>query len=1106
MAPTRDFEVEVAARGPLGLDLEFSQTAHALVVVAVDPSKARDERTQRAIASARAGDVVLAVEGQSVRGDSLESAAGLLREALDAAKEVARLQFRRDDTAMHPLASRIEVSLQRSPYFEPLHVELIDESSWYDARRQVGGRRHMAREIVQLRGVAADRFPRRIGYEGFYYALAPNDQTGELEPRRLSAGVAATAKQAYDLADAACAARDADAADDALGRHLRVVVVSGTFVGLDQRDRCDLVVETLLDCLDAVAPGEELAMGGWVPDRVPRGLVAGPTVYQLPFHARLTRLGAAELCLDLRTPAQWNRRRFAPEPVEVRDDRRLLPGVFALPTAKLRQARSSRHIRDLLTARSATKTQRADPVRGHFFHSLPPEHRNYLVAAQRAADAALAKAGDEGARTRTPVLGQSVRSAENEGRHAARQAAARHAAGLRRDAESARRLQRIFRRRLLRRAFRRRNRRHLAATRIQRALRRIFGALFAYLSRRLLSLAATRLASRYRVVRAVRRIRERRRRFNAAAVNIERVARGWRARRYVRWVRDKWRTATELTKVARGFLASCEYAVELVAARFVRRERRSLARFWPAARLPRTARAAVRPLAATRLQAQARRASARTKFVAALAEWRDRTVVQPARLRIQSAWRGGLSRLVARRRRCRRRAATHVQSVARGFLARRWRRDVREAAARHRAARNVQRMVRGYLDRCVAALKRREARRHFARSVLVPRVQAVARRRRATRRAAEIRVATRGALRVQRSWRTYLSVRDAVLIRDKLVALKREIAAETLQRVARGVSCRRRFTYLWHATAGHRLRAARVIFRAWRRFRARVRYDELMVEWAVERSRRELSRLAEQRAEVLRDLGDIRADAEDVRRRRQWACRRLKQLAAFILEAELRFPKIEAAVDELDGAEVEAGWGGALEREWERLESQTLMAKEERQLHLSAVRDYDAELTDLALELEDVEVDLDDVAAAEMAEFERLRRLELAQADRRAQNDKIRRVRLERARWRIRDVRTRVLDRGRRERRRLFDEAIQPHRADHAATLSFAKRTAIDRQARRQALASEAADRSRHLEASRRDSEGAVERLKATYDAIVKGCATILQSATLDMRTDKSIF
>ena len=132
----------------------------------------------------------------------------------------------------------------------------------------------------------------------------------------------------------------------------------------------------------------------------------------------------------------------------------------------------------------------------------------------------------------------------------------------------------------------------------------------------------------------------------------------------------------------------------------------------------------------------------------------------------------------------------------------------------------------------------------------------------------------------------------------------------------------------------------------------------------------------------------------------------MRDLRSFIAEAE---PITESPEpDALDTVDIDKGWDEALKNEWERLTSQLAMAVEEKRLMKIQASRCDTQLLDLQLEYEDIELDIDDVAMREQEEFELLRRLEIQHAEVRAESSWIARVRHERMRWRVRNVRMHV--------------------------------------------------------------------------------------------------
>ena len=1071
------YEMSVPA-GYLGVTLSYAVERSGLEV------------TSSSLEALELGDVIVDVNGQPVTATTCDEAVRRLREARS--ENGDRLGIRRYEK---PGQKVFERCLKGSKYFDATHVKVTDATSWYAQRSALGPRRHMARETV----------PNKFGggTEGFYWKMVHD------APTRVSAGTALTPLQAWALADDACKRRD-HASSEEKRRCFLILVVSPTFAGLDQIERTDLVVETLVESLG----------GGVHSEDVPRGFVPGPTVRLLPFCRRLPDVLARAdvVALKLLTPAQWRPTTHAPAVVERYDAARTKPKYLGIPAKWKQKAKvSSKKFHNLLTA----ENDKEDPVRGHFFYGLPDSHRKFLLRRDTKARRALEafRSPRESSIPTSPSYLKAKAIFENEVRidndaksdaiaKNYKQLTTHHAMATKLETEITVRLQRLIRRSYFPWGFRRRNRRHLAATHLQRVARGAFGRRYAKLYADVAHLAATRLASRYRIVTATRRTARRRIQLNAAALDIERCERGRKARSYVRWVRRNWANATQLERGGRGFLIRARVRVLVITACFQRArivaKRWSLRCYWPLERLPFTARQIVGPLASTRINAHVRRALAHVLFLAMWARHVFEDIIQPARLRIQKVWRGKLGRLEARDLRHQNRSATMVQKIVRGRLKRLWRHRRLRAMQERRSTTEIQRHIRGLLDRRVVAFVQKERHRHWVRTVLVPQLQAQTRGRQTREAIALKRQMGRAAGIVQRGFRAFIACR---LIREKhreWLERERHRHATIIAKIIRTFQARSLYRQIRKEAVGARLRAARVILRAWLRYRAWQKFIQHREEWQVEKTGRHLLDLFDTRDDIDHDLRDIRDDMKDIRRARKWTKKRLQTIAEFVIDAELRIPVVEAELDKLDVDEIEQGWGEALENEWDRLKSQIALAYEEKKLLKGNLTNFDDHLRDLQLEYEEFDIDLDDVAVHIHETFELLRRLELERNRIHAVKARQRRIIEERMRWKVNDLRVNVLERQRHDLTDLVDHHLRPHRLDVASTMNFKKRSGILRRARSEALNDDAVRRSQRHLADLRSQAGAVEKLKDSYDTVIDGCANLLRAATVDLHHDKS--
>lgn len=129
--------------------------------------------------------------------------------------------------------------------------------------------------------------------------------------------------------------------------------------------------------------------------------------------------------------------------------------------------------------------------------------------------------------------------------------------------------------------------------------------------------------------------------------------------------------------------------------------------------------------------------------------------------------------------------------------------------------------------------------------------------------------------------------------------------------------------------------------------------------------------------------------------------------------------------------------------------------------------------------------------------------MELERAHRRATEDKARRVRMEKCKWAIDDVRLTVVTAGRTDVADREKQAREKHEKGVAQSVTWAKReeaeAAIKADVRQ--LEKDAAKKKR-LELQ--PYKEGTPALRNTYDAIVSGCADLLRTFSLEQRRPKT--
>ena len=414
----------------------------------------------------------------------------------------------------------------------------------------------------------------------------------------------------------------------------------------------------------------------------------------------------------------------------------------------------------------------------------------------------------------------------------------------------------------------------------------------------------------------------------------------------------------------------------------------------------------------------------------------------PAALRIQRVYRGYRGRLAAEMARIRYAALLLLQKNIRAWVQRVWRARMRLEAKKYRCACLIQKRYRGRMDRELVQFRREK--RYHERVYLpaVIKVQSFVRRRQAMASYAVLLRQTAASTRIQRRYRRYIQLCDALRVYLARLASARNRMATKMQALIRGFFARLEFRRNYTIYRGKVIFAARVIMRAWMNFKFGRRFQMLMDKHRQKIYRDRVDRALAARDELLLDLKEIDIDIVNTNELLQRRKTRIQDLEVFIREANLRIPFVEEQIKNLSEEDAEKGWEESFVNEWSTLKNQLIMVREEIRLLRFDVRKRQEEAVVLNLELEEAYIELDAIGVLSMEATEGLHRNELNIAEREVHNVWNRRIRLERCRWRIRNFRKNVL------LRRLMKRYEQPQRdMEFAETISYEKRQrVIDRE------------------------------------------------------------
>ncbi|KAF1336503.1 Abnormal spindle microcephaly-associated protein, partial [Globisporangium splendens] len=220
------------------------------------------------------------------------------------------------------------------------------------------------------------------------------------------------------------------------------------------------------------------------------------------------------------------------------------------------------------------------------------------------------------------------------------------------------------------------------------------------------------------------------------------------------------------------------------------------------------------------------------------------------------------------------------------------------------------------------------------------------------------------AIALQQMWRKRSKVKTT---QDKLRGFRvaiRNAKASQIQRSYRCYRARQQLLYLRISYQARYGKAAVAIQSAWRGHCSRVQLKEFRFCSLIERKARSLTQCKESREMIEFDMFDARAD---LKRIIKYKAKSLKEMR---LEWERRQPVVEKELSELTEEDLDRGWGEAFQTEKHILHYSLELSVEDILSRKQQVREYDAEVEDLCLELEDLERDLEECILDETVELE----------------------------------------------------------------------------------------------------------------------------------------
>ena len=867
-------------------------------------------------------------------------------------------QHQQDVVCGHPYAKFISKTLTESLRLSAQSVQVRDISRWHYVRSKLGPKKHAAR-IIKKQFEQIDLVHRYNKYAAFIYDV--EDNNGKSLVVKKHVGTYQSYRKAVNFLERACQMRDGDRIaccyPKLLSRkrsirkrstaasknnrafahissrqqhcqkvqplsHLYVQIVSGQFKNLSQRERIWLVYEVILYKMTDIDGVPLLDSKPFLP----KISYIGDNVILLPHVFHLRASSPCFLCFDLQIPIsnQNIMPYYAKNKLPQQLDRE--------PCSKV--VNEIRTLREVLNERNTSREANTSaPVCSHFFEGMTKESKtlmlneytdnlkmvsanfntlnklSYLKTVVRPG-----KSDDIVTENLRALCDRKSKSREFLNKDLNNEKGFKINFGSQEDDDDSCTAQHQLWLNIL----------SQHAVRMQRLYRYYYfqRSVFIWYSRQR---AACSLQSRFRHFTATKLVRKRRLDFYRAPCIIQRYWRGAVSRSYAKGKRQIFETLSlKIQPIIRGVICRQYIAWKRRVSPYASILQRSIRVFMSKCILDQKKKVKHQNLLLSSIitlqfvwRAQV------SKYI--LQEKRFHVFVQvPSVIKLQTLWRIYVSRQVFKRMNDIFRYAVRVQSIFRGYIVRsRWK-MLQDEKYVQKMITLIQSRIRAYRDREMFQLSSYSL-IHFERQI----PSAVLIQSNFRRFCLQSKLLTRkkmwvAAMQIQSCYRLFCSKR--ITLHRKIQKQLEQSTTVTIlfQAIFRGYKGRKRFTLIRRLEVANRLRASRIILRAWMRFQRSRALECLREKWLKQLFSSAFVGSRKDKEDALSDLNSSMLDVSSVRKCIVRIYHKKKKLHSFLEQVSIRLSSIEA---ELKNTPIEEYWIKMLENERDQLQSRYHLAR-----------------------------------------------------------------------------------------------------------------------------------------------------------------------------------
>jgi hypothetical protein len=412
----------------------------------------------------------------------------------------------------------------------------------------------------------------------------------------------------------------------------------------------------------------------------------------------------------------------------------------------------------------------------------------------------------------------------------------------------------------------------------------------------------------------------------------------------------------------------------------------------------------------------------------------------PAVIRIQRIFRGRLAKNYLAFLKYERKCLLLMQKTIKRFVHNVWNKELAYQRKLKKSAINLQRCYRGYYDRKLYKLKYFF---FFYTMIYIPKtlkLQSVIRGFLARMKVSTLKQRYHAAKTIQTAYRNYKNYCKRKAFRRQLLELFRNKTVIVIQKYYRRYITRKKYRRWITVQRGREIYAAKLIYRTWKLYQLNQKYALLLEDYRIQEEEKLLTKYENLKKNITLDIKEIQTDITLTEKTRDRLKKRLGELDTFLVQAAFRLNKIKAEMKTLTMDDFEKGWAESFGQEYETIQHQSLLGREELRLIRHKLYIAEEELFSLYLEYEENELEMDSLDQIMIQIMEKSRLRQIMRMEKKANAHSFKEIFREKVHWKITSNRSKKILNNRQRYQDILKETSTGRPMEYFTTVDFEKR------------------------------------------------------------------